>query len=72
MISNIDMAFLKTGDSIARAPGGYWCRILEVERPKRLKVRDPHIMRVFWLNWETVKTKWRCTPQSQPSGPVVK
>ena len=63
MISNIELAFIKAGDPIARDPGGYWCRVEDVDRPKRIKVRDTRVGKVFWIRWDTAREKWRTRPQ---------
>lgn len=61
MMGNVDLAFLKPGSSIARDPGGYWCRIDEIDTAKRrVKVRDIHgVCHSYWVSFETLKKKWR-------------
>lgn len=61
MMGNIDIATLKQGSSVARDPGGYWCRIDEIDYVKRrMKVKDCNgNCHAYWVSFETLKRRWR-------------
>ncbi len=59
VMSNLELAFLKPEQSVTRMPAGRICRVLEVERPKRVRIRDAGASRTFWVSWQTMKDKWR-------------
>ncbi len=61
MMGTLDIVDLKAGSSVARDPGGYWCRITEIDYAKRrVKIKDIHgNCHAYWVSFETLKKRWR-------------
>lgn len=58
-MSEIDR--LEAGNSgVKRLPGGYWCRVLVVDRwRKKVKLRDDHSRcHRYWVSFKTLIEQW--------------
>jgi hypothetical protein len=47
---------------VARLPSGYFCRVVEDDRKNsRVKIRDSHRSRTFWVTYDSLQKNWRFT-----------
>ena len=57
-----DIETLNAGSTmIARAPGGYWVRVMVVDKwRERVKVHDSHSpCHRYWVGFKTLEKSWR-------------